>query len=80
MSTRHTDRRPTWIRRRAALAAAVTALAIAAPAAQASAATPPAGPPTPGATVTGPTLTRDVFNGPTEIVSSPSSTDVEVVG
>jgi hypothetical protein len=71
MSTRHTGRRPTWIRRRAALAAAViAALAIAAPA---SAATPP---PTAVATVAGPTLTGDVFNGPTEIVTSPSSTVV----
>ena len=74
MSTRRTDRRPSWIRRRAALAAAViAALAIAAPASQASAATPP---PTPVATVAGPTLTGDVFNGPTEIVTSPSSTVV----
>jgi hypothetical protein len=74
MSTRRTDRRPTWIGRRAAFAAAViTALAIAAPAAQASPATPPAAPQTAVAAVTGPTLTGDVFNGPTEIVTARSA-------
>jgi hypothetical protein len=83
MSTQRKDRRPSPIRRHAALATAViTALAIAAPVAEASAATPPADPPpaSASAVATGPTLTGDVFNGPTAVVTSPSSAVGTVVG
>jgi hypothetical protein len=70
------------IRRRAALAGAITALAIAAPVGAASAATPPTAPtPTSAAdTATGPVLVGDVFNGNTAIVTSPSSAVATVVG
>jgi hypothetical protein len=62
--------------------AVITALAIAAPVAEASAATPDAVPPpaSASAVATGPTLTGDVFNGPTAVVTSPSSAVGTVVG
>lgn len=76
-------RRPSSIRRRAALAtAAITALAIAAPVAQAGAATPTAGLQTSASSAgsaIGPTLSGNAFNGGTVVVTSPSSATGTVI-
>jgi hypothetical protein len=84
MPTQPTHRRPSPIRRRAALAtAAIAALAIAAPVAPASADTPLAVVQTSAGSAgsaTGPTLIGDTFNGGTVVVTSPSSATGTVVG